>query len=101
MYSNELVENQRGVFRLAIRRQSHQFVFAAIDLEAAVVGEGRIEQPQRVGKTHLLSELDLITSANAPSGGGPFADAVDRQNRGLVIRRWKEGAGCVRQMMRA
>ena len=38
--------NDIGVYRFSVRRETHQFVFAAIHLEAAVVGERRIEQPE-------------------------------------------------------
>src|SRR3546814_16234682 len=33
--------------RLAIGREAHHLVFAGVDLEAGVVGEGRVQQPQR------------------------------------------------------
>jgi len=47
---NQVPENRLLIDRLAVGGQPHQFVFAAVDLESAVIGEGRIEQSQRMGK---------------------------------------------------
>ena len=57
-----------GVFRLAIGREPHQLVLAGIDLEAGVIGEGGIEQPERVREMQLLgsvSSLPRPTAADA------------------------------------
>ena len=54
--SIRLLEDQVLVDRPAIRGQPHQLVLAAVDLEATVVGECRIEQAERV------RELDLVES---------------------------------------
>ena len=77
----------------AVRRQPHQLVFAAVDLEPAVVGEGRVEQPERVRKLHLLRQLDRVAAADADRGRRPLADAVERQDGGLVERAREERAG--------
>ena len=42
------------VFRLAVGREPHHLVLAGIDLEAGVVGEGGIEQPERMREVDLL-----------------------------------------------
>ena len=42
----------------AVGGQPHELVFAAVDLEAAVIGEGRIEQAERMGKVELAQDLD-------------------------------------------
>ena len=46
-----------------------------------------------------MGQLQTVAAANADAGRGPFADAVERQNRGLVKRRGKERAGGVRLVM--
>src|SRR6266545_3722842 len=39
----EVIFNQRDVFRLAVWRQAHHFVFAAVDFESGVVSERAVE----------------------------------------------------------
>ena len=85
-----------GVLRLAVGRQAHQLVLARVDREAAEVGEGRVEQAQRVRKAQLVRERDAVAAADAEAGRGPFADAVEREDGRLVERRGKERAGGVR-----
>src|SRR6185437_13709910 len=45
---DEMLANGIGEARLAVRSEAHEFVFAAAYLEAAVIGEGGIEQAKRV-----------------------------------------------------
>src|SRR5437016_3407563 len=42
-----------------------------------------------------MRQLDPVAPADAEAGRGPLADAVERQDGGLVIRAGKEGAGGV------
>src|SRR5262245_32679213 len=43
----------------------------------------------------LLEQLDVVTTADANGGGGPFADAVHGHDGCLLERRGEEGAGGV------
>src|SRR6185436_4891856 len=69
---------------------------ARIDLEAAVVGERRVEQAQRMRESQLALELHLVAPAEAPARRRPFADAVEGHHRGFIERRRKERAAGVR-----
>ena len=79
----------------AVGRQSHQLVFAAVDLEPAVVRHGRIQQAERMRELDLLREFDLVATAHAKRRRAPLADAVERENRRLVEGARKESAGRV------
>ncbi len=50
---DQVLADQRRRNRLAVGRQAHQLVLAGVDLEPGVVGEGRIEQPQRMREVDL------------------------------------------------
>ena len=93
---DQLFEDQVDVLRLAVGGQAHQLVLARIDLESAVIGEGRVEHAGRVRKVELVREIDAVAAAGAVAGGGPLAHAVDGKNGGFFERRGKEGAGRVR-----
>ena len=84
---DQVVANDLLVFRRPIGREPHQLVFARIDLEAGVVGEGGVEQAQAVRKVDLLVDREVLTIADGNRGGRPFAHAVERQDGGLVERR--------------
>ena len=84
---------------VAVGGQPHELVFAAVDLEAAVVGEGRIEQAQGVGKLELPQDGELPAPAEADGGGGPFPHPVHREDGGLGKGRRIEGGGGVGQVV--
>ena len=46
-------------------------------------------------KTQLFQKLDLVPLAFADAGRGPFAHAIDRQDRRALERRRKERRGRV------
>ena len=48
------VEDLLRIFRLAVRREPHDLVLTRIDFEAQVVGEGGVEQADRVREVDLL-----------------------------------------------
>ncbi len=57
-------------------------------------------------EANLLVKPDVVFTDAVPlgrgaakCGRGPFADAVNRQDGGLFVRRAEESAGCVRKMM--
>ena len=92
---DDVVQDRVLELRLAVGRQAHHLVFAGIDLEARVIGEGRIEQPERVREVDLAQHLELVALAPAQRRGGPFADAVHAQDGGLLVGRGEEGRGGV------
>mgnify|MGYP003703871523 CR=1 FL=1 len=68
---DQLVEDQLRILRLAIRGESHHLVFPGVDLKAGVIGEGRIEQPERVRERQLLDHLQPVARAHgAPRRNG-------------------------------
>ena len=81
-----MVENAAGIFRLPIRREAHELVLAGIDLEAGVVGEGGIEQPERVRKMDLRKHLEVMPAAERRRSGRPLAHAIHGQHQGLLER---------------
>ena len=98
---DQLVEDHPGVARLAVGRKPHQLVFARIDLEAGVIGERGVQQPERMGEMDLLDDLEPVVAPERERAGRPLSDAVQRQYRGRGVRRRKKGAGGVAQMMLA
>ena len=99
MISIRCVADQLGVFRLAVGREPHHLVFAGVDLEAQVVGEGRVEQAERMREMDLAVDVDRIAVAQAGRGRRPFADAVHGEDRRGLEGRGIEGAGGVRLVM--
>src|SRR4051812_4567715 len=76
------------VLWLTVGREAHDLVFARVDLEAGEVGEGRIEESERVGPAELMGKVDAISFARSVCGGRPLADAVHGENcRALEWRR--------------
>ena len=90
-----MARGARRTGRLAVGGQAHQLVLAAVDPEAAIIGQGRVEQAERVGEAKLVRQVDRRPAAHPEAGGGPLADAVHGEDRGLVERRGVEGAGGV------
>ena len=79
---DDLVEDQVLELRLAIGRQAHDLVLAGVDLEAGVVGERRIEQPERVREVDLLQHLELVALAPGRATSSPI-----RRRRPCTARR--------------
>ncbi len=92
---DQLVEDHPGIARLAVGREPHQLVFARIDLEAGVIGERRVQQPERMGEMDLLDDLEPVVAPERERAGRPLSDAVQRQYRCRGVRRRKKGAGGV------
>src|SRR4030095_6654137 len=85
---DDFLENHIDVLRRAIRRQAHQLVFAGIDLEARVVGEGRVEHSQRVREMQLVGEGKSVSATDTDRACRPFANGVQREDSRLF-----EGGG--------
>ena len=83
---DQVVANQRCKTRLAVGRETHQFVFAAVDLESRVVGECGIEQAQGVGETYFALQFKLVAASDRERGGCPFAHSVERQHGRFMER---------------
>ena len=96
-----MIENGLHVGRLAVGCEPHHLVLAGIDLEAGVVGERGIEQPERVREMDFLRHLELVAASNRGRGRGPFADAVHRQHGGFLERRRKKSGSGVALMVLA
>ena len=91
-----MVSDQICVGGLSVRGQPHELVFAGVDPEPRVVGEGGVEEPQRVRKSQLVCQLDPIRVPDSVAGRGPLSDAVQCQDRGVLEGRGEERAGGVR-----
>ena len=87
-----MLEDEVEVLRLPIRSEPHHLVLAGVDLEAGVIGEGRVEQAERVGPPQFAQELELAASADADGGRRPLTNAVHGQNCSLFERGREEGA---------
>ncbi len=96
---HQLVLDDVGVDGLAVGGEAHELVLAGVDLEAREVGEGAVEQAQRVGEAVLEEELDAVALADADRGGGPLAHAVDGDDRRHLEGGGVEGAGRVRDVV--
>ena len=90
---HQVLENGLLVHRLAVRRQAHELVFAAIDLETAVVCEAGIEQTERMRKGKMAQQLDAVAFADAVAGRGPLTYAIERKNCRPGKRARKECGG--------
>ena len=61
-----------GVLRLAIGREPHHLVFAGVHLEAGVIGEGGVQQAERVREMNLLDDLEVVAVADARAKWWPI-----------------------------
>src|SRR5262249_8510571 len=96
---DEMLSDEWRVPRLPVGREPHDLVLAGVDLEPRVVGEGRIEQPERMGKVNLAYYLDVLVHAQRERRRGPLSHTVHRENRGAVEGRWEERARGVAQVV--
>ena len=92
----EIVEDTVDVFALAIGGQSHQLVFAGVDLEAREIRESRVEQAQRVRELDISEGVNFGPAAIAIAGGGPLADPVEGHDRRFLVGRGIKGRRRVR-----
>ncbi len=96
---DEVILDGLDVPGFAVRRESHQLVFARVHLEAGEVGERGIQESKRVRKPQFAEDVELVAAADADRRGGPFADAVDRHHRRFFERRRIERRRRVRLVM--
>ena len=92
-----------AILRLAVGREAHHLVLAGIDLEAGVVGEGRVEQARAsAGSGSPCSISRLLPLPIADRRRRPLADAVHASARppprtATGRRRWRRGSGDARR----
>jgi len=72
-----------SVPRLSVWGETHHLVFGAIYLEAEVVGEGRVEEAERIGEADFLREAELRSFPIPDGCRRPFTHPVDRDDRGI------------------
>ncbi len=87
--------------RPAVGRHAHDLVLTFVDLETQVAGECAVQQPERMRVANLVGHLEVDAAPDAERGAGPFSNTVGGDDRGLVERRWKVGAGGVRKVVLA
>ena len=92
----QVVVDLLDVAGLAVRREAHQLVLAAVDLEAGVVREGRVQQAEGVREVDLLEQAQAIAAAEAEGAGRPLPHAVEGEDGGAGEGRGEERAGGVR-----
>ena len=96
---HQVVVDLPNVAGRSIRGQAHHLVLRRIHLEAGVIGDSGIQQPEGVREMNLPRDADAGAASDAGRGGGPFADAIHGKNHGLVEGRGIEGAGGVTHVM--
>ena len=77
----QMIEDGVDVLRAPIGRQAHHLVLAGVDLEAEVVGEGRVEEADRVREGDLPERGQLAAVAEPGRRGGPLTDPIHAQHR--------------------
>src|SRR5678815_99818 len=95
----QLVFDRSDKRRLAIRRETHDFVFTTINLESRVVSERAVQESQTVRVTEFLEQCYFVTLTNTYRTSSPFANTIDGEYRSMFEGRWIEGAGRVTFMM--
>ncbi len=84
---------------VAVGRQSHQLVLAAVHLEPAEMGHRRVQQAEGVREDLLGQGGDPRTLAEEDAGGRPLAHPVDGQDGGTLERRGVVRARRVREVV--
>ena len=90
---HQVTPDQVGLHGRAIRCKAHELVFAAVDLESAVVGERGVEQTERMGKLQLVKQANPVPVTHTQRGRAPFAHAVNGEDRRRFERAGEERAG--------
>ena len=78
---------------LAVRRQTHHFVFVAVVWETDELRERRIKNAERVRKINAIVDLERAALAEAKRGTGEISKAVDGQAR-CLIKSGNKKRGC-------
>ena len=94
-----MLQDRFCIFRLAIGRETHDFIFARVDLEARVIGESRVEQPERMGEMNFLDNVQRFALPYPRRGRRPFSNAVHGQDERRLKQRRIIGRSGVGKMM--
>src|SRR5215471_7934684 len=94
-----MLQNEILVDRPPIWSEPHELVFAAVNFEAAVIGESGVQEPKRVRKLELSQQPHFVALTHTECRCAPLADAVNGQYPSALEGTWKEGAGGVAFMM--
>ncbi len=86
----------REVARLAVRREAHHLALVAVVRKAEPLGDGGVEDPERVRVEHALEHLVAVAVALGEHRRGEVAEAVDREDRRVLEGRDEEGRRDVR-----
>ena len=92
---DHLLHDPVEVDGLPVGGEAHHLVLGAVDLEAEVVGEGAVEEPQAVREADLLEHRDVGALADAVGRRRPLADAVHGEDRRLLEGGGQEARGGV------
>ena len=68
----QFAKDRIRIDRLPVGRQAHQFVFAGIDAETAIIGEGGIKHAQRMGKTDFFEQFNFVAAGRGQSWWWPI-----------------------------
>ena len=84
---------------IAVRGKPHQLVLAGVDPEAQEVGEGRVQEADRVREVQLAEDGQPVLMPVANRSGRPFPHPIDGHHRRLGEGRRIEGARRVGKMV--
>ena len=96
-----MVEQLVEIGRAAIGGEPHDLVFALVDLEPEILGEHRVEQPERIREMDRPDFGQAVALAEMHCRGLVLADPVEGDDDGALERRREERRGGVRAVMRA
>src|SRR5438552_18252032 len=85
--------------RRAVGRQAHDLVFVTVIGKAEILGQGLVEDAERVREMHPALDADLRPATDPPGGAGKVAQTIDRNDNRLVEGRDVECRGQMREMM--
>ena len=81
---------------VAVRGEAHHLALVAVLREAQPLRDGRVEDAERVREEHAVEHVEVVAVAEREHRRGEVAEAVHRQDRGLLERRDEERARDVR-----
>ena len=85
--------------RLAVRRQAHDLVFVAVVREPEELGDGRVEDAERVREADLTVDVDALVIAAPPHRADKVAESVDGKHGRVAERSHEECRGEMRAVM--
>src|SRR2546426_7062927 len=85
--------------RRSVRREAHDLVFVAVIGKAEILGQGLVEDAERMREMDPPLDADLPPATHSPGGAGKVAEAVDRNDDRLVEGRHVKRRGQMREMM--